>query len=221
MTDILRPFSLDEFVKLEARSPSVTLQAAMFEDGDYFVLRPVSDGLSAYRVAKADVANYKPLLGTDTSGAPLYLVEITASASVLRLTPGNAADLFAPLRATLLATQRASVDFKLNGEGTLNFNGTIFPCLGSPSIAYTKDLTVTATMGVDKFEKKYSNEFQVDMTYAVLIMGARGIYIHEGADNLKDNEGPSAGCIHLAPGNAKQFYDWVSKPTRIVISYPW
>lgn len=59
------------------------------------------------------------------------------------------------------------------------------------------------------------------MPFAILIMGARGIYVHEGADNLTDNGGPSAGCIHLAQGNAKTFYDWVSSPTRIVIAYPW
>jgi lipoprotein-anchoring transpeptidase ErfK/SrfK len=59
------------------------------------------------------------------------------------------------------------------------------------------------------------------MHFAILIMGDRGIYIHEGDDTIATNGGESAGCIHLAPGNAEAFWNWVSGPTRITIDYPW
>ena len=68
---------------------------------------------------------------------------------------------------------------------------------------------------------KYSNEFQVWMDFAVLIIGQQGIYIHEGPATIKDNGGPSAGCVHLAAPHAKEFYDWVVGPTRVTLTYPW
>ncbi|UQE03426.1 L,D-transpeptidase [Bradyrhizobium japonicum] len=52
-------------------------------------------------------------------------------------------------------------------------------------------------------------------------MGQKGIFIHEGPNNLNDNGGESAGCIHLAPPDAENFYNWVTGRTRIQISYPW
>jgi hypothetical protein len=93
-----------------------------------------------------------------------------------------------------------------------------FPCLGQPGRQYPTDFTVTPT---DKSPEHWSEEFQVLMKWCVLIWGQKGIYIHEGPDNLKDNGGPSAGCIHLGPGNAKRVYDWIDDRTRITISYPW
>jgi hypothetical protein len=122
---------------------------------------------------------------------------------------------------TTAATKQVQIRFGANGEGVLEYAGKSVPCLGSSRIDYVKDLTVTGQIGVDKFREKYSNEFEVMMHYAILVMGSRGIYIHEGADTLADNGGESAGCIHLSEKNAKPFYDWVDGRTRIQISYPW
>lgn len=118
-----------------------------------------------------------------------------------------------------MATLQARIDFRADGEGSMTYGGRTVPCLGNPELAYTKDLTVQGIVGTDKFEKKYSKEYDVWMNWAVLIMGNRGIYVHEGADNLSDNGGATAGCIHLK--DAKDFYNWVTGRTRILISYPW
>jgi len=126
------------------------------------------------------------------------------------------------LREELRGTaRRAEVSFRANGEGTVAYDGRVAPCLGLPGLRYAQDLTVTGTVGVDKFESKYSSEFGVQMAWAVLLMGARGIYMHEGPADLVANAGPTAGCIHLEPTDARTFYDWVTGPTRILISYPW
>ncbi|MGU3543369.1 L,D-transpeptidase [Methylobacterium sp. A52T] len=121
----------------------------------------------------------------------------------------------------LLAAKRVSISFGPNGEGTFSYDGKTIPCLGRSNLKYAKDLTVTGAIDRDKFRKKYSNEFNVWMEFAILIMGDRGIYIHEGDDTIATNGGESAGCIHLAPGNAEAFWNWVSGPTRITIDYPW
>ena len=119
---------------------------------------------------------------------------------------------------TQAMAQRASIQFRANAEGTLTYDGKSVPCLGKPALKYPTDLTVQTS---DKYERKFSNEFQVWMNWAVLIWGQRGIYIHEGPATLDTNGGPSAGCIHLAPPTAKEFYDWITGPTRITIAYPW
>lgn len=120
-----------------------------------------------------------------------------------------------------LLAKRAAISFGPNGEGTLSYGGTSVPCLGNTTVKYTKDLTVRGELNVDKFRRRFSNEFGVWMEFAILIMGARGIYIHEGPDTLAGNGGESAGCIHLGSGNAERFWNWVDGPTRITIEYPW
>ena len=121
-----------------------------------------------------------------------------------------------------VATKRVKIVFGANGEGTLSYEGQSFPCLGSTQVAYAKDLTVTATLDKDKFLQKFSEQYKVWMEYSILIMGMRGIYIHEYPDTLESNGGvETAGCIHLGPDNAEKFWNWVDGPTRITIEYPW
>jgi hypothetical protein len=123
---------------------------------------------------------------------------------------------------TPFATNRVEITFNANGEGTMNCQGLgQFPCLGKPNLAYTQDLTVRGVEGEDKFLRKFSNEYQVWMHWAVLIMGNRGIYIHEGPVTLRENGGPTAGCIHVATGDAERIYNWIDGRTRITIEYPW
>jgi lipoprotein-anchoring transpeptidase ErfK/SrfK len=118
-------------------------------------------------------------------------------------------------------SQRISITFKANGEGSMDCTGLgTFQCLGKPGVKYPADLTITAA---DKKGTHHSQEFNVDMPHAILIMGDRGIYIHEwpGPATIAGNGGPSAGCIHLSPTDAPKVYTWVTGRTRITISYPW
>jgi hypothetical protein len=116
-------------------------------------------------------------------------------------------------------TKRIEISFKDDGEGTLKcVDLGEFSCLGQPGRGYPKDLTVSEKHKEDLHK---SIEFGVDMPYAILIWGQKGIYIHEFPCSLKENKGPSAGCIHLCPGAAKKVYDWITGKTRIIIKYPW
>lgn len=116
-------------------------------------------------------------------------------------------------------SQRIEITFGANGEGTMNCHGLgNFRCLGQPGRGYPRDLMVQAT---DKHGTHHSAEFGVDMPFSILIWGQRGIYIHEFPCTLATNGGPSAGCIHLCPGDAAKVYNWVAGPTRITIQYSW
>ena len=52
------------------------------------------------------------------------------------------------------------------------------------------------------------------MYYAVLWDGTYGTYFHQ-ASQLSG----SAGCIHLLPGDAEDFYDDVKGKTRVVFEW--
>lgn len=122
-------------------------------------------------------------------------------------------------RAARGTTLSAAVTFSQNGEGTLTFGDNSVPCLGNPEVRYTNDVTVDPS--TDKFPEKYSSEFGVTMKWAVLLMWKRGIYFHAGENSLESNGGPTAGCIHLAEGDAKTFYDFIDDRIRVVVAYPW
>jgi len=112
--------------------------------------------------------------------------------------------------------KRIIISLNANGEGTLECVGLgTYQCLGNPSMDYPDDVTVTGVVGTDKFQERFSEEFQVTMKWAVLLGWQRGLFIHEGADSIAENGGVSAGCIHLAEPNAKTVYDWVDGKTRI------
>jgi hypothetical protein len=122
-------------------------------------------------------------------------------------------------------TQVATIAFEEDGKGTLKFGNREVPCLGMPKINYPKEHVVNAIVGkqwktpkADKYRKWVSTQYghRVDMPWSVRLMDKRKIFIHEFPVGV-----PSHGCIHLAPGDAKEFYDWVDAPTLIRISYPW
>lgn len=116
-------------------------------------------------------------------------------------------------------TKRISISFGQSGEGEMACEGLgSFACLGQAGRPYPKDLTVAPS---DKSAEHWSDDFSALMKWCILIWGQKGIYIHEGPDNIKDNGGPSGGCIHLGSGNAKKVYDWLDERTRILIDYPW
>lgn len=207
-------FSIDDFVRAHLeREAEVELEAEVNADGEHYVISP-ADGIqgTVYRIHRSYIR--MPIKREHTNGA--MLIGVKRKAPCLRLTAGVAEDFLFPEREAHVTVKRATVELGATGKGTLAYAGKTVPCLGKKDFPYTKDLTVRGEVGVDKFEEKYSNEFGVTMYWAILIMGNRGVYIHEGAI-----EGSSAGCIHLAAPTAREFYDWVDGPTRIQISYPW
>lgn len=117
----------------------------------------------------------------------------------------------------LAATQRIDIQFDQGGDGRLSCGAGTFLCQGRRGVRYPRDLTITTA---DKHGTHWSNEFQVWMNYSILIWGQRGIYIHEWP-YCRTASGPSAGCIHLCPGDAAAVYNWIVGRTRITISYPW
>jgi hypothetical protein len=115
-------------------------------------------------------------------------------------------------------TQRVKIALGVKGDGTLECVGfRTFPCQGLPGTAYLKDITVHAK---DKERVHHSQEFNCDMPFAILILPARGIFIHEWA-YCSSEDGPSQGCIHVCPPNAEAVFNWIEDPTRITIEYPW
>lgn len=227
----LEHFSVEDFVTTGIqRDEEIELLASVKEDGDHYILRITPHDTSpVFKVPKTAVrlgAKHAPLDEFVGDKGQTFALTINRSAPCLLLHASTVEKALEDARKLVrrnakITTLNAQVAFANSGEGTLSFGGTTFACLGRPGFKYTNDLTVKGEVDKDKFRRKYSNEFQVWMDFAILIMGQKGIYIHEGPDNLEDNGGPSAGCIHLAPGNAEEFYNWVSGRTRIQISYPW
>jgi L,D-transpeptidase catalytic domain. len=116
-------------------------------------------------------------------------------------------------------TGRIIIKFEKNGEGTLECVGLgTFRVLGQPGRQYPEDLIVKPS---DKERVHQSIEFEIDMPWAIKIWGQKGIFIHEMPDNLADNEGPTAGCIHLSEENAPKVYNYVKTRTRVTIEAPW
>lgn len=225
----LQRFHPDEFfMKRVPAQKYVEIIASVLEEDAYYILDPEPVGSGpVYRVAKEDVQigdEVDRVTVDDGSNVPRYRVKIPGRARTMALSVGTAATLLYNVDESLIALRakkRVSISFSPNGEGWLTYGNIRRPCLGRPDFRYARDLTVQGTIGTDKFRRKFSNEFQVWMDFAVLIMGQRGVYIHEGPDNIADNGGPSAGCIHLSSPNAEAFYQWIDEPTRILIDFPW
>jgi hypothetical protein len=208
----------------------LTLVAAVSTDGDHLVIEPYPcDKPSIFRVAVSSAEVSKtPLECRLPNGGvrTLFRVFIDRFAACSRITEGLAEDFFrgnhpdADIEFTL-KTLQVQITFGNNAEGTLTFGSNSVKCLGQSTRQYPTDVTVEGVEGVDKYKLWHSTEFDVDMPWAVKIWGQKGIFIHEGPNNLKDNGGESAGCIHLAPPDAEKCYNWITGRTRIQISYPW
>jgi hypothetical protein len=224
MSSELAGFSLNDF--LEHRLPrrhKAFIEAEVIADGDHVIVDfTPGEAIHVYRIHRQYVeVDSAPIPVQYARGEKvLHRVAIAPDAPCVRLTVGFASE-FLPIESAFLPLLQAKITFRANGEGTLKFGSTTVPCLGKPNLAYPVDLSVRGIEGTDKFLERRSEEFGVMMPFAVLIWGQRGIFIHEGPDNLDDNGGPSQGCVHIATGSAKTFYDWVSGPTRIQISHPW
>lgn len=104
-------------------------------------------------------------------------------------------------------------------EGTLTVDELgEFPCLGSAESLYPANVSNGGKEGEEKFPELYSNELDANIEQAILLGWEFGLFIHSGADNLKDNGGPTGGNIQIAPENAKRLYDFVDGPVEISIS---
>ena len=111
------------------------------------------------------------------------------------------------------------IDFRANGEGRLAASGLgTFACLGRPGFPYKREVTVGPG---DKFRSKWSSQYQVAMPWAILIHWQRGAFLHEMPATLARNGGPTAGCVHLARGDAERVWRWATGRVRVQISKPW
>lgn len=118
-----------------------------------------------------------------------------------------------------MTARQISIVFQSDGQGILSVDGLgEFPCLGNPETSYPQEVTNSGSEGEEKFPELYSNEIDANIEQAILLGWEHGLFIHAGADNLTDNEGPTLGNIQVAPENAKQLYGWINSPTKISIS---
>lgn len=118
-----------------------------------------------------------------------------------------------------MARKIIEIRFESSGEGILSAEGLgTFQCLGRPGFAYKSEVLVSVK---EKFRVRHSEEFGVDMPWAILIDWRHGAFIHEGPARLESNGGPSAGCIHLGPGDAEKVWGYVTGKTRVLITRPW
>ena len=112
------------------------------------------------------------------------------------------------------------IHLKAKGEGTLYCSelGT-FKCLGKPGFPYKKDITINTNS--KQFIHRSAEFGGYEMYYSILIHGLRGVYIHAGSNNIIENEGPSAGCIHLKKSDARKVYNWVDTSVRVLTTVSW
>lgn len=201
----------------------VTIVAYVEKDKTFYFIYPNPCKELFYKVHKKDVVSISRSSSANCGLGPLrplFLVcfKITGVLETIEIgSTYSKEDIIAKSKFTAL-TLNANIAFFGSGEGTISFNGKNYPCLGNPTVKYPTDLTVTTG---DKYPKKYSNEYQVWMEFAILIWGQRGIYIHLGADTIASNGDVSAGCIHVGDGHIQEFYNWITGNTRIQIRYPW
>lgn len=219
----IREFYNKELKRIPEQHKEVTIVAYVEKDEDYYFIYPEPCLQIFYKISKNDVtmfAKHSAINCDDGSLKPLFLICFKPSNVIEKTEIGSSflVEDFLSENTFSKRTLNVKIDFKENGEGMLRFNGKSFPCLGNNTIKYPKDLTITI---MDKYRRKYSNEYKVWMEYAILIWGQRGIYIHLGPDTIASNGGVSAGCIHVEDPQIVEFYNWITETTRIQISYPW
>jgi len=223
----MQTFSTEKFIRTQVQlADAIQMVGILQADGDSYVMFPSSatDG-AAFRFPQSAVAIIEVLpatMATGTNAQATHRIAVPKGTRCVALCPGTI-ESFVSLasherEAEREATQVAQIAFGANGEGTITFNGVTRPCLGKTGLAYPRDLTINTS---DKYRRRFSNEFQVWMDFAVLIWGQRGIFIHQGASTLATNGGETAGCIHIASPHAEEFYNWITGRTRITIAYPW
>jgi len=127
-------------------------------------------------------------------------------------------------------SNKINIKLSNNGEGILKCDGVgSFKCLGKGGYPYypKTSITINPRNSNDKQRIHHSGEY-VDqsgnpykMEFCLLINWQKGVYIHAGANNLIDNGGPSAGCIHLKREDAQRVFHSVTSKTIIRIQTAW
>ena len=118
-----------------------------------------------------------------------------------------------------MTTREINIVLSPSGEGTLSSDGLgEFPCLGNVETLYPAHVVNNGVEGEEKFPELFSNELQANIERAILLGWEFGLFIHAGADNLNDNDGPSSGNIQLEAANAEKLYEWIDGPTQITIA---
>ena len=118
-----------------------------------------------------------------------------------------------------MTTRQINIVLTASGEGTITCEALgDFPCLGNAETLYPANVVNGGGEGEEKFPELYSNELDANIHQAILLGWEYGLFIHAGADNIKENGGPTGGNIQVAQENAKKLYDWLDSPTKISIS---
>ena len=127
-------------------------------------------------------------------------------------------------------SKKINIYLKINGEGRLQCpNLGTFKCLGKPGyVHYPKStITIRPNNSNEKQRIHFSGEY-VDQTgnpykmeFCLMINFQYGVYIHAGANNLRENGGVSAGCIHLKREDAQRVFNWVTEKTLISVKTAW
>lgn len=208
-----------------SRAKYFEIIAEVLDDGSQYILNPNPCRADrVYRLKKTDVEVLSDpfAMYCDGSGEkPVRRVRILSNADCFCFEHGPAALLLMPtasLEALELTTVtlRAEVALGPDGPGTLKYGAKSVQCRGKKNYNYVTDVTNNGAEDVDKFKRRWSDQYNVWMPWAVLIDGARGVFIHEFPLDVQ-----SAGCIHLAAEDAKDFYNWITGKVRITISFPW
>ncbi|MGJ4911283.1 L,D-transpeptidase [Bradyrhizobium sp. HKCCYLS2033] len=211
--------------KAMSRAKHFEMIAEVLEDGDHYVLNPdPCRGVRMYRIKKTEVeilSGAFPIYCDVGGERPVRRLRILSNANCFGFEHGPAALLLLPNASSealelTTATLRADVVLGPEGPGTLTYGAKSVQCRGRKGYDYVKDITNNGVEDVDKFKRRWSDQYKVWMPWAVLIDGARGVFIHEFPLDIQ-----SAGCIHLGTEDAQDFYNWITGKVRITISFPW
>jgi len=127
-------------------------------------------------------------------------------------------------------SKKINIFLTASGEGILRCPGIgSFKCLGKPGYVHYPKTTISIrpNNSNEKQRVHFSGEY-VDQTgspykmeFCLMINSRYGVYIHAGANNLRENGGPSAGCIHLKREDAQRVFNWVTEKTLISVKTAW
>lgn len=208
-----------------ARGKTFEILAELFDDGASYVINPTPcSGGPLFRLPKQAIT----ILGDEiiyfceaADNKRVRRIRISSDAECFKFEHGTASGLLMPNASLSVLerttdTLRASISLKADGSGTLAYGSKSVQCRGKKKYNYLTDVINNGFEGVDKFTRRWSDEFDVWMPWAVLIDGNRGVFIHQFPLDVE-----SAGCIHLSELDARDFYGWVTGKTRITIALPW
>lgn len=109
-----------------------------------------------------------------------------------------------------------------NCLGVLTFNGVSAPCLGKYGFPYPADNTIgVKCKGQGHNGSVHSKEFNCDLPWAVLLIGQRGVYLHEDVTSGDLSHGNTHGCINLLAADAQSVYKAITGNVRVLTKTSW